>query len=111
LKVIIFDFWWMNNIDSSWLHMIKNLVSRLKKTNIKVYMTNVRVKVTEKFHHTWFLEDFWVKNIFTNIDEAVEHVIEKFWDSTDAEILLKYKKDKTKKPELDKHMIKKIDKI
>lgn len=111
LKVIIFDFGWMNNIDSSGLHMIKNLVNRLQKTNIKVYMTNVRVRVTEKFHHTWFLEDFWVKNIFTDTDAAVEHVIEKFWDNTDAEILLKYKKDKKKKPELDKHMIKKIDKI
>jgi sulfate permease, SulP family len=111
LKVIIFDFGWMNNVDSSGLHMIKNLVNRLQKTNIKVYMTNVRVRVTEKFHHTWFLEDFWVKNIFTDIDEAVVHVIEKFWDSTDAKILMKYKKDKKKKPELDKHMIKKIDKI
>ena len=91
--------------------MIKNLINRLEKTDIKVYMTNVRVRVTEKFHHTWFLEDFWVKNIFTDTDEAVVHVIEKFWDSTDAKILLKYKKDKKKKPELDKHMIKKIDKI
>jgi SulP family sulfate permease len=31
LKVIIFDFEWMNNIDSSGLKMIENLVDRLKK--------------------------------------------------------------------------------
>lgn len=111
LKVVIFDLNWMNNVDSSGLQMIENLINRLEKMWLKVYMTNVRVIVTEKFHHTGFLEKFWVKNIFTHTDDAVEHVIEKFWDSTDAKILMKYKKDKKKKPELDKKIIKKIDKI
>jgi anti-anti-sigma regulatory factor len=52
LKVIIFDFEWMNNIDSSGLQMISNLVERLQKMHIKVYMSDVRVRVTEKFHLT-----------------------------------------------------------
>lgn len=111
LQVIIFDFGWINNIDTSGLQVLENLINNLQKMWIKIYMTNVRVRVTEKFHYTWFLETFWIKNIFTHTDDAVEHVIEKFWDSTDAEILLKYKKDKKKKPELDKKIIKKIDTI
>jgi len=42
----------MNNIDSSGLQMVENLVDRLQKMNIKVYMADVRVRVTEKFHLT-----------------------------------------------------------
>jgi anti-anti-sigma factor len=52
LKVVIFDFEWMNNIDSSGLQMVENLVERLQKMGIKVYMADVRVRVTEKMHLT-----------------------------------------------------------
>lgn len=111
LKVIIFDFEWMNNIDSSGLQMISNLVERLQKMNIKVYMSDVRVRVTEKFHLTWFLEKFGEKRIFVNIEDAVKHVVKKYGKQTDVKTLIKYKKDKKVKPSLNKTMIKKIDNL
>jgi SulP family sulfate permease len=52
LKVIVFDFEWMNNIDSSGLKMLENLVERLQKMHIKVYMADVRVRITQKMHAT-----------------------------------------------------------
>jgi anti-anti-sigma regulatory factor len=48
----------MNNIDSSGLKMIENLVERLQKMKVIVYMADVRVRVTEKFHLTGFLHKF-----------------------------------------------------
>lgn len=111
LKVIIFDFEWMNNIDSSGLQMIENLVDRLKKMWLKVYMADVRVRVTEKFHLTGFLEKFWEKRIFIKTEEAVKHVVKKYGKSVDPKTLTEYKKDKKKKPILDKKIIKKIDSL
>lgn len=110
LKVIIFDMEWMNNVDSSWLEMFQNLVVRLQEMELKVYMTNVRIRVTEKFHHYGFLKLFWEKHIYKDIDDAIEHVIHKFWKKADVEMFLEYKKDKHKKPELSKKIMKKIDK-
>jgi hypothetical protein len=79
--------------------------------DIKVYITSMRTKVTEKFHYTWFLEKFWEKRIFNNIDEAIQRIIKKYGKDTDVEVLLDYKKDKNKTPELNKKVIKKIDNI
>lgn len=111
LKVIIFDFEWMNNIDSSGLKMLENLVERLQKMHIKVYMADVRVRITQKMHATGFLNKFWEKRIYTNVEEALKHVMKKFGKSTDAKNLTEYKKDKKKKPILDKKIIKKIDNL
>lgn len=111
LKVIIFDFEWMNNIDSSGLKMIENLVDRLKKLWLKVYMADVRVRVTEKFHLTGFLEKFWEKRIFTKTEDAVKYVVKKYGKSADPKTLIKYKRDKKKTPVLDKKIIKKIDRL
>lgn len=111
LKVVIFDFEWMNNIDSSGLQMIENLVERLQKMGIKVYMADVRVRVTEKMHLTWFLSRFGEKRIYTKVEDAVKHVVKKFGKSADAKTLIEYKKDKKKKPILKKDIIKQIDKL
>jgi MFS superfamily sulfate permease-like transporter len=101
----------MNNIDSSGLQMVSNLVERLQKMNIKVYMSDVRVRVTEKFHLTGFLEKFGEKRIFVNIEDAVKHVVKKYGKQTDVKTLIKYKKNKKIKPSLNKTMIKKIDNL
>jgi anti-anti-sigma regulatory factor len=42
----------MNNVDSSGLQTIENLINNLQKMDIKVYITSMRTKVTEKFHYT-----------------------------------------------------------
>ena len=74
-------------------------------------MSDVRVRVTEKFHLTWFLEKFWDKHIFVNIDEAVKYVVKKYGKGSDTKTLIEYKKDKKIKPSLDKKIIKKIDNL
>jgi hypothetical protein len=79
--------------------------------HIKVYMSDVRVRVTEKFHLTWFLEKFGKKHIFVNIEEAVKHIVKKYGKETDIKTLIKYKKNKKVKPSLNKAMIKNIDSL
>ncbi|MCP4523132.1 MAG: SulP family inorganic anion transporter, partial [Candidatus Gracilibacteria bacterium] len=74
LKIIILDLEWMNNIDSSGLQMLENLTDRLRKMGIKIYMTNVRVRLTEKFHHTGFLERFGEKKVYSCIEDVIEHI-------------------------------------
>jgi hypothetical protein len=76
-----------------------------------VYMADVRVRVTEKFHLTGFLHKFWEKRIYTNIEDAVKHVVKKYGKSADSKTLTEYKKDKKKKPSLDKKIIKNIDNL
>ena len=91
--------------------MLENLVERLQKMHIKVYMADMRVKITQKMHATGFLNKFWEKRIFTNVEDAIKHVVKKFGKSTDAKNLIEYKKDKKKKPILNKKIIKQIDKL
>lgn len=104
LQAIIFDFEWMNNIDSSGSQMLKNLTQRLNSMGLKLYITNMRVKVYQKLEKIWFVHLFWKTHFYNEINQAVEHVIEKFWKKSDIKMLLKYKKDKNKKPELKKKM-------
>lgn len=104
LKAIIFDFEWMNNIDSSGSQMLTNLTSRLKSMWIKLYITNMRVRVYEKLKTIWFVKDFWENHFYNEINHAIESVIEKFWKKSDIKMLLEYKKDKNKKPELKKKL-------
>jgi anti-anti-sigma regulatory factor len=110
LQAIIFDFEWMNNIDSSWIWMLKNLVFRLKSMGIKLYITNLRVNVYQKFAQIGFVKEFWESHFYNEINDAVEHVIEKFWKKSDIKMLLEYKKDRKKTPQLNKKMRKKYKK-
>ncbi|MCP4524190.1 MAG: SulP family inorganic anion transporter [Candidatus Gracilibacteria bacterium] len=109
LKIIILDLEWMNNIDSSGLQMLENLTDRLKKMKIKIFMTNVRVRLTETFHHTGFLERFGEKHVYSSNEDVIEHIRKKLGKDIDTSMFLEYRKDKHKTPELDKKIIKKID--
>jgi hypothetical protein len=53
---------------------------------------------------------FGEKRIYTKVEDAVKHVVKKFGKSADAKNLIEYKKDKKKKPILEKEIIKQIDK-
>lgn len=110
LKYIILDFEWVNNIDSSSEQMLWNLVERLKDNNIKVYITSMRTKVFEKLTMSKFIKKFWEKRIILNIAETLSK-IEKKDNEVDLSPLLDYEKDKKKEPELEKKLIKKIEKI
>ena len=111
ISYIILDFEWVNNIDSSAEEMIWNLVIRLKENNIKVYITGTRTKVFEKLTASGFTKKFSDKRLLLNIKEALKHIQEKSDKKIKLSHLLEYKQDKQKTPELEKKIIKKIEKI
>lgn len=111
LKVVILDMEWINNIDSSAEEVIYNLVNRLWESGIKVHLTGLRTKVLEKLKNSGFMGEFWDKRISTKIEDALEKIEKKFGKDIDISPLRDYEKDKTKDPELEKEVIKKIAKI
>lgn len=111
ISYVILDFEWVNNIDSSWEYMLRNLVDRLKDNDIKVYITGIRTRVFEKLNAAKFIKNFWEKRIMLSISEAIERIEKKSDKKLDLSPLLDYEKDKKKEPELEKKVIKKIEKI
>jgi len=111
ISYIILDFEWVNNIDSSAEEMLNNLVKRLKENDVKVYITWTRTKVFEKLTISWFIKNFWDKKLMLNIEEALKRIKNKSDKKIDFSGLLEYEKDKKKAPELEKKVIKKIEKI
>lgn len=108
---VILDFEWVNNIDSSAEDMLWNLVNRLKDNDIKVYITGIRTKVFQKLSASKFTKNFWEKRIMLNITEALERIEKKSDKKIDLSPLKEYEKDKKKEPELEKKVIKEIEKI
>lgn len=111
ISYVILDFEWVNNIDSSWEYMLRTLVERLKENDIKVYITWIRTKVFEKLTASKFIKNFWEKRIMLSIIEALEKIEKKSDGKVYLDPLLDYEKDKKKEPELEKKIIKKIEKI
>lgn len=111
ISYVILDFEWVNNIDSSAEDMLWNLVNRLKDNDIKVYITWIRTKVFQKLSASKFIKNFWEKRIMLNISEALERIEKKADKKVDLSPLQEYEKDKKKEPELEKKVIKKIEKI
>lgn len=111
LSYIIIDFEWVNNIDSSAEEMLSNLVSRLKDDNIIVYLTWIRAKVFQKLSVSKFIKKFWDKRIMLTIPDAIDKIKKKGNKKIDFSSLLEYEKDKKKSPELEKKVLKKIQKI
>ncbi|MDA9128989.1 sulfate permease [Candidatus Gracilibacteria bacterium] len=111
ISIIILDFEWVNNIDSSAEEMLGNLVNRLKENNIKVYITGIRTRVFEKLSVSGFVKKFGNKRLFRNIQDAMTNIQQRNDTKIDLSPLLKYKPDKKKTPELEKRVIKKIEKI
>lgn len=111
ISYIILDFEWVNNIDSSAEEMLGNLVDRLKENNTKVYITWIRTKVFEKLTNSKFIKTFWEKRIMLGIGEALKRIKQKSDKKLDLLPLVEYEKDKKKSPELEKKLIKKMEKI
>ena len=111
ISYIILDFEWVNNIDSSAEDMLGNLVNNLKKNWVKVHITGMRTKVFEKLVASGFIKKFWEKRVILNISEAIRRIEKKSDKKLDLSPLLEYEKDKEKEPELQKDVIKKIQKI
>ena len=111
LKYVIIDMEWVSDIDSSWIEVLENLINRLEKEEIKVYLTSLRIKVIQILEEIWFLKKFWKKNIFTKIKDALKHIEEKQWDNINLKPLFKYipKKNNEEINENWKELLDKID--
>lgn len=98
LKIVIFDFEWMNDIDSSWFVILKDFTEKLEKWWIKVYLSNLRVNVIKKLHNVEYLEDFGKKRIYETVEDVIEFLEDKY-DKHEINIkpLLKYSPKKFKK--------------
>ena len=110
LKYIVLDMELVNNIDYTWQEILETLIMRLKETWIKVYLTDLRIKVIEKFTKTWFIKRFWDDNIFLTVEDAIDKIKDKHWKDIDLKAIKEYKPDKDKDPILEKKLIKKIEK-
>lgn len=111
LKYLIFDFEWMNNIDSSGLESLSNLIFNIQKDDIKVLLCGIRPKVLNKLIQVWFVHKIWEKNIYTTTQEAIEFIDKKLWKKSDIKHLQKYSPDKSKDPEIEKRIMKQIDEL
>jgi len=111
LKYVIIDMEWVSNIDSSGLEMLENLIDRIEKLWIKIYLSSLRVKVIQIFHNTWLLKSFGKKNIFVKIKSALKHIEEKEWNKINLENLYEYSPTKKDKEEIDKIWKELLDKI
>ena len=66
LKLLIIDFEWITEIDSSWLEVIENIVYWIQKKWIIVLFSRVKRPVLKAFDRSWYLKHFWEENIFIN---------------------------------------------
>ncbi len=109
LRIVILDMEWINNIDSSGEETLHNLVNRLDNNGIHVYLTGIRARVLEKLQKSGFVKKSGEKRIFGKISDVLEKIKKK--QNIDIVPLTDYKRDKKKSPELEKKLIKKIDKM
>lgn len=110
LKIVIFDFEWVWNIDSSSYVVLRDLDYRLRKQSIKVYYCNLRVKVVNKLHNVGFIESIWKDKVFEKLQDIIED-LKKQNEKRDLDLkpLLKYKaKNKKTEKIWEKMLYKKI---
>lgn len=109
LKIIIFDFEWMNNIDFSGYVAFKDLTEKLEKIGIKVYLSNLRVKVIHKLHNVWYLKKIWKTRIFEKTDDVIDFLKEKYKkNEVNVKPLLEYCPKNKEAEKLWKDLYKKI---
>ena len=81
----------------------------MDKLWIEVYICWARAKVTEKFIKIWFIKKFWDGKVFSNVDETLEDINEKYWKNEfKTKHLKSYVKNKKKEPTLEDKVIKNI---
>lgn len=78
LKIVVFDFEWMNNMDSSAFSALKDLINKLQKMGIKVIICWLRTKVIYKMDKVWFIENFWKENVFEKTTNVIEFLKDKY---------------------------------
>lgn len=86
IKVLILDFNWIEEIDSSWHEVLENMVWNFKKAWITTYFARVSWKVLKTFKSCWFLEHFWKENMFSKKTYAIDFVEKEFKDKFKADL-------------------------
>lgn len=110
LKIIIFDFEWMSNIDSSAYVVLSDFTKKLEKSWIKVYLSNMRVKVITKLHDVRYLEKIGTGRVFEKLEDVINFLNEKYKKKkVNVKPLIKYSpKSKISKQIWKKKIYKKI---
>lgn len=112
IKLLLLDIWWADEIDSSWIEVLENLVENFEKSWIKVLISRVRANPMEKFRKSGFLRKFWKENIFSRSrHDALDYAKNTLKMDIDIETFSKYSplpEVKTEEVSIYKKLINKI---
>ncbi len=78
LKIVVFDFEWMANIDSSAFEALEDLINKLQNLWIRVILCWLRVKVIYKMSKASFIKKFWKSNIFEKTTDVIKYLENKY---------------------------------
>lgn len=74
IKLIILDFGWVDEIDSSGLEALENIIENFEKWWVKVLLSRIRTRVYVALIRSWFTGRFGEENIFRRSrHEALEY--------------------------------------
>lgn len=72
LRLVIIDGQAMNNIDSTGLFSLKNLIKSYNEKGVFVYLTSLKGPVRDTLSKSGFFKNFGLENCFMNIQKAVD---------------------------------------
>ena len=77
IKLILLDFGGVDEIDSSWLEALENIIENFEKAGIKVLLSRIRTRVYIALIRSKFIQRFGEENIFRRSrHEALEYAKE-----------------------------------
>lgn len=77
LKVLIINTESISNIDSSAVHMIKDLLTDMKRRGIEVFFTGLKGPVRDILYRAHLIEAIGEENFFMSVQEAVDNYDQK----------------------------------
>jgi SulP family sulfate permease len=77
LKVLIINTESISNIDSSAVHMIKDLLTDMKRRRIEVFFTGLKGPVRDILYRAHLIEAIGEENFFMSVQEAVDNYDQK----------------------------------
>lgn len=73
LKVIVIDGESLNNLDSSGVYALKEILTYFKEKNIDLYFTGLKGPVRDTIYKSNIIEDIGQEHCFMSIQEAIDH--------------------------------------
>ena len=74
IKAIVIDMESNNTVDSSALVVLSDISDELKKENIRLFLTDVKGPVRDKFLKSGFTEKIGEENFFLSVEDAVKYI-------------------------------------